>query len=109
MHESYKYEDFMDGFANGEFINGEFKEICKKAINDKENDYYVIINDINSCNIASIFGESAELLENRYSDKNPAFIRTKNSRIIDRFDNISDFSVVEEEGKSYFAKKRELI
>ena len=103
MHESYKYEDFMDGFVNGEFVNGEFKEICKKAINDKENDYYMIINDINSCDITSIFGESAELLENRYSDKNPAFIRTKNSRIIDKFDNISDFSVVEEEGKSYFA------
>lgn len=103
MHPNYEYTDFIDGFVNGEFVNGEFKEICKKAINDSENDYYIVINDINNCDITAIFGESAELLENRYNEQNQAFIRTKNSKIIDKFESIDKNSVLIKNDKSYFA------
>lgn len=111
LHKNYDYSDFIDGFVGGEFTNGEFKQICKKALSDPKNEYFLIIDNINCGKFDEIFGESAELLDTRYDKQNPlSMIRTKNSHIIDKFDEAkkAEFSVVVENGRSYFAVPQNL-
>ncbi len=108
FHSNYKYEDFMDGFdENGDFRNGEFKEFCKIASKDLDNEYFFIINNINGADSGKIFGEAFDLLDNRISslDDTDNLIRTKNSHIIDHFDEAEkeEFSVIVKDGLSYFA------
>lgn len=71
FHQSYSYEDFVEGIRpneEGEFIlqKGIFYKFCKKASNDSNNDYYLIIDEINRGNLSKIFGELLMLME---SDK----------------------------------------
>lgn len=71
FHQSYSYEDFIEGFRpseNGNFkpCDGVFKKFCEKASQDKENKYFFIIDEINRGNISKIFGELLMLIE---SDK----------------------------------------
>lgn len=104
ISKAYQYENFMDGFVNGKFMDGEFKLACKEAINDSKNNYYVILNNINYADINTIFGEILELLDNRYDGTDDSIlIRSKNSYIIDTLDNPKDYSVVYKNEKSYFA------
>ena len=67
FHQSYSYEDFIEGFrpsANGfELVKGSFYEFCKKAAEDEENDYFFIIDEINRGNLSKIFGELFMLIE----------------------------------------------
>ena len=76
FHQSYGYEDFVLGYrptGNGFKLGyGPFYEFCKKAQEDSDNPYFMIIDEINRGNISKILGELLMLIE---SDKRGQNIR----------------------------------
>lgn len=76
FHQSYSYEDFIQGFRpceDGSFRLhfGHFYEFCKAAEADADNDYFFIIDEINRGNLSKIFGELMMLLE--HDKRGPEF------------------------------------
>ncbi len=74
FHQSFGYEDFIEGFRPNEegkieLQDGIFKEICKHANADSDNAYYLVIDEINRGNISKIFGELITLIEEDKRDK----------------------------------------
>lgn len=66
FHPSYDYTDFVEGLRpkddgkgniGFERKDGVFKEFCAKALNDPDNNYVFIIDEINRGEISKIFGE----------------------------------------------------
>ena len=73
FHKNFTCEDFIEGIrpvlndesenVRYELSDGIFKKIAKRARGDKEQNYVLIIDEINRGNIAKIFGELITLLE----------------------------------------------
>lgn len=75
FHQSYSYEDFIEGYkptsTGFELKKGVFYKFCKKAEADPSHKYFFIIDEINRGNMSKIFGELLMLIE---EDKRGDFI-----------------------------------
>jgi len=117
FHPSYSYEDFIEGFKpigvgensqmKFELVNGEFKDFCIRAKNEKNKKYYFIIDEINRANLSAVFGELMYCLEYRYKEGNGSsgLLTTQYSKIIE---NMTDEEIkkkafiVDDDGKVKF-------
>src|SRR5690606_15404546 len=68
FHQSYTYEDFVQGLRptkDGRFAvkDGCFYRLCRKALANPEQNFFLVIDEINRGNLSKILGELMMLIE----------------------------------------------
>ncbi len=73
FHPDYTYSDFVgqilpveeNGVVSYKFVAGAFTELLKKAFEDRQHKYYLIIEELNRGNAPAIFGDLFQLLDRK--------------------------------------------
>lgn len=121
FHPSYSYEDFVRGIEVGtedgairyKTVNKILGKIADAAVSDPENEYYLVIDEINRANMATVFGELIYALEYRgqavstpYSVKKSAVVTIPDNLYIIGTMNTADKSIG---GMDYAIRRRFLF
>jgi hypothetical protein len=89
FHQSYAYEDFIQGYrpkeAGFERRDGVFVRFCNRAKIDQESRYVFIIDEINRGNLSKVFGELLMLIEKDYRGSKYSVTLTYSSQDEEQF------------------------
>lgn len=75
FHNSYTYDDFVQGFRpyvkedqtlGYHLLDGPFKELCQKAMQDPTHKYFCVIEHIDCGKVGQIFGDLVPYLKDKY-------------------------------------------